>query len=201
MRLYLRFTISAGTEIQAELTTLLSTKTSNKGDPFSARVVEPVFSHGEEIVPEGSVLEGHISFEKNPGRVKSAAEMRLVAESITTPAGAKYDISAGLQDAKGLEGSKVIGNEGTIQGPGKAKKEGAKDAGIGAGVGAGVGGIADGGTGALYGAAMGAVTGIVRSLTKKHKDVILAQGTELTFVIARATTAKKIVKPQDAPAQ
>jgi hypothetical protein len=195
------FTIPAGTTIQAELTTILSSKGSKSGDPFSARVVEPVFGHGEAIVPEGSTLEGHVSFVKNPGRVKGAAEMRLVAESLTTSAGVKYDISAGLQDARGVGGVKVNGDEGTIQGPGKSKKEGAKDTGIGAGVGAGVGGIADGGTGALYGAAIGAVAGIARSLIKRHKDVVLPQGTELTFVIARATTAKKMAKPLDAPAQ
>ena len=195
------FIIPAGTTIQAELTTILSTKGSTSGDPFSARVVEPVFSHGEEIVPEGSILQGHVSFVKDPGRVKGAAEMRLVAESISTSAGVMYDISAGLQDAKGLDGSKVKGEEGTIQGPEKSKKEGAKDTGIGAGVGAGAGGIADGGTGALYGAAIGAVTGIVRHLSKRHKDVVLPQGTELTFVISRATTAKKMAKPQDAPVQ
>jgi hypothetical protein len=195
------FTIPGGTTIQAELTTLLSSKSTNSGDPFSARVVEPVFGHGEAIVPEGSTLEGHVSFVKNPGRVKGAAEMRLVAESLTTSAGVKYDISAGLQDARGVGGVKVNGDEGTIQGPGKSKKEGAKDTGIGAGVGAGVGGIADGGTGALYGAAIGAVAGIARSLIKRHKDVVLPQGTELTFVIARATTAKKMAKPLDAPAQ
>ena len=180
---------------------MLSSKDSNTGDPFSARVVEPVFGHGGEIVPEGSTLEGHVSFVKNPGRVKGAAEMRLVAESITTPAGVKYDISAGLKDAHGVDGAKVTGDEGTIQGPGKSTKEGAKDAGKGAAVGAGVGAITDGGTGALYGAAIGAVAGIARELIKKHKDVVLSQGTELTFVIARATTAKKMEKPLDAPAQ
>lgn len=195
------FTIPAGTTIQAELSTLLSSKNSNTGDPFSARVVEPVFGHGEEIVPEGSTLEGHVSFVKDPGRVKGAAEMRLVAESITTSAGVKYDISAGLKDARGADGVKVSGEEGTIQGPGKSKKQGAKDAGKAAGIGAGVGVIGDGGTGALYGAAIGAVAGIARELIKRHKDVVLSQGTELTFVIARATIAKRMAKPMDAPAQ
>lgn len=195
------FTIPAGTTIQAELTTILSSKDSNTGDPFSARVVEPVFGHGGEIVPEGSTLEGHVSSVKDPGRVKGAAEMRLVAETITTSAGVKYDISAGLKDARGADGAKVSDEEGTIQGPGKSAKEGAKDAGKAAGMGAGIGGIADGGTGALYGAAIGAVAGIARNLIKRHKDVVLPQGTALTFVIARATTARKIAKPQDAPAQ
>src|SRR5579864_4017453 len=64
------FTIPAGTTIQAELTTMLSSKDSNTGDPFSARVVEPVFGGGEEIVPEGSTLDGHVSYVKTPGRVK-----------------------------------------------------------------------------------------------------------------------------------
>jgi len=190
-------TIPAGTTIRAELTTLLTTKTSKTGDPFTARVVEPVFGGGTEIVPENSTIEGHVTFLKSPGRVSGVAEMRLVADSITTPDETKYTVAAGLQDAQGAEGAKVKGEEGTIQGSGKSTKDAAKETGIEAGVGAGVGAMADGGTGSLYGLGIGAITGIAHNLLKKHKDLILPQGTELSFLIPRAATAKKAAKPAD----
>lgn len=193
--------VPSGTTIRAELTTLLTTRTSKSGDPFTARVAEPVFGGGTEIVPANSTVEGHVSFVKSPGRVTGVAEMRLVADSITTPEGTVYTVAAGLQDAQGAEGAKVKGEEGTIQGSGKSTKDAAKETGIEAGVGAGVGAIADGGTGSLYGLGIGAITGVAHTLFKKHKDLILPQGTELSFVLSRDAVAKKAEKPTDTSSQ
>jgi hypothetical protein len=119
--------------------------------------------------------------------------MRLIAETMTTPNGEKFQIVASLQAAQGAEGVKVTGDEGTVKGPGKSKKEAAKDAGIGAGVGAAGGVLVAGGTGALYGAGIGAVAAVVRAMVKRGKDVVLPQGTELTFVLSRDTTAKRVI--------
>ncbi len=184
-------TIPAGTTIETTLTTLLSAKTSQEGDPFSADIVEPVFYKGREVVQAGSTLEGHVAFIKEPGRATGKAQMRLVADRILTKDGLEFPLTASLQNAKGAEGAKMIGEEGTIQGPGKSVKDTAKESGIDAGIGAGVGAIAAGGTGALYGLGAGAIAGIIHNIAKKHKDLILPQGTDLTFQIPRAITAKK----------
>ena len=72
---------------------------------------------------------------------------------------------------------------------------------IGAGVGAGVGAVAAGGTGALYGAGIGAGVGLIRSLFKRGKDVVLPRGTDMTFVISRTTTAKRVTSPDTPTAQ
>ena len=183
--------IPAGTQIEATLTTLLSTKTSQEGDPFMAKVVEPVFVKGEQIVPAGSTLEGHVAFIKDPGRVKSKAEMRLVADKIVTPDNLEYTLTASLQDASGAEGAKVTDEEGTIQGPGKSVKGAAVESGIAAGVGAGVGAIAAGGKGSLYGLGIGAIAGILHNVGKKQKNLILPQGTDLTFVVNRNIPGKQ----------
>ncbi len=195
------FTIPAGTTIHARLTITLSTRTNQNGDPFTAKVVEPIFSGGEEVIPVGSTLEGHVSYVKEPGRVKGVAEMRLVPDSITTPDEVKFNISASLEEAQGAEGSKVKGEEGTIKGPGKSKKGAAVESGVGAGVGAGAGAIGAGGSGALYGAGIGALAGIIHSMGKHHKDIILPQGTEMTFVVSRTATAKKVSTPAESPAK
>jgi hypothetical protein len=186
-----KYTIAAGTTIETALKTLLTSKTSQEGDPFSAEIVEPVFSGGEQVIPAGSTLEGHVAFVKEPGRLKAKGKMRLVADKIITQDGVEFPLSAGLQNARGASGAKVVGEEGTVQGPGKSVKDAAKESTIGAGIGAGAGAIADGGTGALYGLGAGAITGIIHSLAKKHKDLILPQGTDLTFVISRTVTGKK----------
>jgi hypothetical protein len=117
--------------------------------------------------------------------------MRLVAETITTVDDVRYSISAGLEEAEGAEGAKVKDEEGVIKGP-SSKKGDVVSAGVGAGVGAAAGAITAGGKGSLYGAGIGAAIMGVRSLFKRGKDIILPQGTELTFVINRTTTAKRV---------
>lgn len=184
--------LPAGTTLQVRLITTLSTRTSQNGDPWTGKVIEPIFAGGEEIVPAGSTVEGRVTFVKPPGRVKGVGEMRLILDKISTAEGLEYSASAGLEDAQGAEGTKVKGKEGTIQGPGKSTKGTAVETGVGAGVGAAAGAIGAGGTGALYGAGIGAAAGILHSMLKRHKDVVLHQGTELTFVIDRNTRGKKV---------
>lgn len=194
------FTLPAGSTLQVRLTTTLSTRTNQNGDPFTGKVIEPVFYSGVEVVPAGSVVEGRVTFVKEPGRVKGVGEMRLVAETITTPEDVRYTIAAGLEDAQGAEGAKVKDEEGTIKGP-SSKKGDVVGVGVGAGAGAGVGALGAGGKGALYGAGIGAAVMGIRSLFKRGKDVILPQGTELTFVINRTTIAKRIANPENPPSQ
>ena len=182
-------TLPAGSELQVQLITTLSSKTSETGDMWTGKVVEPIFGKGGEIVPEGSTVDGHVTFVKAAGRVTGKGEMRLIVDSISTPDASKYNIVASLEDA---EGAKVKDAEGTMQGPGKDTKATAKEAGVGAAAGAGVGAIAHGGTGALYGMGIGAAAGLAHGLLKKHKELVLPQGCEMTFVISRDTTAKKV---------
>jgi hypothetical protein len=182
-------TLPAGRELHVQLITTLSSKTSETGDLWTGKVVEPIFGKGGEIVPDGSTVDGHVTFVKAAGRVKDKGEMRLIVDSISTPDASKYNIVASLEDA---EGAKVKDKEGTMQGPGKDTKGTAEKAGVGAAAGAGVGAIAHGGTGALYGMGIGAAAGLAYGVLKKHKELILPQGCEMTFVISRDTTAKKV---------
>ena len=181
-------TLPAGSEIQVQLITTLSSKTNEAGDTWSAKVVEPIFLKGKEVFPEGSFVDGHITYLKGPGHAKGRGEMRLVVDSIANPEGAKYNIVASLKDA---EGADVKDQEGTLQGPSKDGKGTAVETGIGAAAGAGVGAIAHGGTGALYGAGIGAAAGLIHGSLKKGKDIIVPAGLEMTFVIPRDTTAKR----------
>jgi hypothetical protein len=186
-------TLPAGTYLQVRLLTTLSSKTTETGDPWTGRIVEPVFAKGQEVIPEGSMVDGHVTYVKEAGRIKSKGEMRLVAETITTPHDVKYQVVASLQDAQGAEDVKVTGQEGTVKGGGKSAKGQAKEAGIGAGAGAAVGAIAAGGSGALYGAGIGLAASLIHGLLKHGHNVILPQGTELTFTLGRDTTVKRVI--------
>jgi hypothetical protein len=178
--------IPAGTHINVRLTTTLSTRANQVGDPFTGQTEDPIFAGGQEAVPSGSTIEGHVAYVQQPTRTKKVAEMRLVIDGITTSDGKHYVVAGGLQDKNGVDGSSAKDSEGTLQGQGKDKKQAAKDAGIGTAVGAGVGVLAAGGTGAMYGAAAGALIGALHVLGKKHKDLVLHPGTELSFVLDRA---------------
>jgi len=139
--------VPAGASLRVKLETLLSDKTNKVGDPFTAKVTYPITANGQEVIPAGSIVDGHVAFIKESGRIKGRAEMRLVVDRVTTPDDVVYPLSSILQEAhdvncnKGTLGSKVgdkgkSDEEGTITGCGKSAKETAKDAAIGAGIGA-----------------------------------------------------------------
>jgi hypothetical protein len=188
--------LPAGTELIVRLTTTLSTRANQNGDPWVGQVMEPIFAGGREVVPSGSTVDGRVTYVKEAGRATGTGQMRLVAETITTPQEGTFTIVASLENAQGTEGTKVKGEEGTIEGPGKDKKGTIKEAGIDAAGGAAVGAIVHGGTGALYGAGIGAVAAVIHGLVKKHKGVVLPQGTELTFVLTRASLSKQVAPPR-----
>ena len=172
-------------------------------------VYDPLVANGEEVIPAGSMLHGHIAFVKESGRVKGVAEMRLVADSIVLPEDdVRYDLNATLEDAQGADCQKVDASseEGVIKGCGKTGKKILKNAAIGTGIGA-AGGLMVGlatrggcdyyygcypssgpgvGASVLYGAGIGAGTSLIYSLFKHNKHIILVQGAELTFVINRS---------------
>ncbi|MFB3924207.1 MAG: hypothetical protein ACE145_20995 [Terriglobia bacterium] len=191
-------TVPAGTHIEVRLMTALSSRANQEGDPWSGHIVEPIFIGGEEVIPVGSTLGGRVTYVKDPGRVKGKAEMRLLAETITTPQDVKYTVLASLEDVQGAEGIKLTGKEGAIQGPGKDKKGAAKEAGIATGAGAAGGLLLGGGTGALYGAGIGLLASAIHSIAKRGKDVILPLGTEMTFNIDRNTKFQRATKPGEA---
>lgn len=187
--------LPSGTELVVKLTMTLSSKGSEEGDPWAGKVTEPIFADGQEVVPEQSTVRGRVTFVKPAGRATGRGEMRLVAETITTPEHGTFTIVARLQNADDQNGTKIKDAEGTLEGPGKSDKSIAKDAGVGALGGAAIGGIAHGGSGALYGMAIGAVGGAIFGIAKKHQGPLLPPGTELTFVLDRTFLSKTIKPP------
>ncbi len=188
------FVIPAGTTLDVELTSTISTKSNQTGDLFMGKTNEPIIYHGEEVVPESSVVEGHITFIQPAGRVKGKAEMRLVLDTIKIPSGQKYAIKASLKDTN-AQGVTVKKDEGTVEGPGKSVKSAAKEAGIAAGGGAALGAmVTRSGEGAMYGAAAGLVAAVVHTMAKHHGAAVLPAGSDVTFLIPTEVTATKTDK-------
>jgi hypothetical protein len=90
-----------------QFVTTLSSKANESGDMWTGKVVEPVFGPGGEVVPEGSTVDGHITFVDNPGQAKGKSkdkergDFMLVPESISMADGTKYNIVASAPAAGG----------------------------------------------------------------------------------------------------
>ena len=212
-------TIPAGSLLHVRLTTTLTSKTSKTGDPFTGMVTQPIVVDGKELVPSGSTVEGHVAFVKSSGRVTGLAQMRVLLDDIITTEDMKIPLNAGLEDMNAGPCAKTgTDDEGTIKGCGKSKKDAAKDAAIAGAMGAGAGSMIGLGSeidcryygncgGPGFGAALGMGAGIgagsalIYNLLKHEKQIILVQGTTMTFVIHRSIDANtgKPIAP-DTPA-
>jgi hypothetical protein len=201
--------IPAGTVLHVRLGTTLTSKTSKTGDPFTGVVDKAVMVGGDEVVPVGSLVNGHVAFIKPSGRIKGKAEMRIVLDQVTTPDDVKLSLASTLEDAGGSDCAKTGSDEeGTVQGCGKSKKDAAKDAALGAAMGAGAGdtvglgieidcryfGNCGGpgiGTDVALGAGIGAATALIYNLFKHEKQVVLLGGTHLTFIVNRSVQTEQ----------
>jgi len=197
--------LPSGSVLHVRLTTTLTSKTNQAGDKFTGVVTQPVVSGDKTIVPEGSLVDGHVTMVKASGRVAGRASMRIVLDHINTPDDVNFNLSGSLQDLASSTCTKgVKDNEGTIAGCGKSKKSALEGAaivgGIGAATGASIGATEDMicswygcpgqnpniGLDAAYGAGIGAGTALLYSMFKHEKQIVLVSGTDLTFVVDHA---------------
>lgn len=213
--------IPAGTLLRVKLTTTLTSKTNKTGDRFTGQVAQAVVVGGKGVIPQGTLVEGHITFVKPAKRVKGVAQMRLVLDNIivlgeTEKEDKKISLNAGLEEANAGCAKTVEDKEGTIKGCGKDKKDAAKDAALGGAVGAGAGasvgisqiiaceyyGACGGpgmGTTVAAGAGIGAGSALIYNLLKHEKPIVLVNGTILTFMISRSVPVNAETSPNSTP--
>ena len=202
--------LPAGTTLHVRLETTLTSKTNKDGDKFRGIVDQPVTANGVTIIPKGSLVSGHVAFVKPSKRIKGVGQMRLVLDNITTENNTEFQLTGSLDNAQGSPcASMAHDSEGTIKGCGKSVKAALKGAAIGGAVGAGAGatvgmgheidcayfGACGGpsfGADLGYGAAIGAGAVLIYSLFKHERTLILIQGTQLTFIVDRSVTGRKI---------
>ena len=177
-------TLPAGTQLSVILETTLSTKTTQAGDRFRARVVMPVWVNQREVLPVGTAVEGTVATLKGPSRVKGRAEMQLRPEKLLLPDGRDSVLGASIESAKSDDDTKIVGKEGTAQAGGKDGIN-KRQAASGAVLGAAVGLATAGGTGAAIGAGAVGAAVLLRQVFKKGKDASLNAGTELVLETTR----------------
>jgi hypothetical protein len=166
-------TLPAGTAVTVRLSGAVGSKLSANGDHFGAIVARPVIVNGNVVVPAGAGALGKVVEAVPQGRLKGAAELRLVLETVTLNQDS-YDVQTSsvnrYQKGKGRRTATFIGG--------------------GAGGGALIGGLAGGGKGALIGAALGAGAGTAGAAYTGEKEIILPAESALSFKLTKPVTIK-----------
>lgn len=177
--------LPSGTAVKMKLETTLATFSSKAGDPFSARVTEPVVMEGKTVIPIGTTVEGRVTKTNEPRRIAGKPTIAIFPENLVLPNGDKFMLNASLVDTNARHGTDV-NSEGQFKGDGHDAKD-LTEIGMGTGGGMIIGGLADGGKGLLIGGAIGATVTVSHWLGK-HRSAMLPAGTELVMELNRPMT-------------
>jgi hypothetical protein len=170
------------TVLNVKLETAITTSTSKSGDPFSARLTQPVTLDGRTVLPVGASVQGRVTMVSEPRRISGKPTIGMFPESVVLPSGEHYVLNATLVDTSVRNGTDV-NNEGQFKGKGYDNQDLVI---MGAGTGASMlaGGLIGGGKGVLIGATIGATATVARWLGKKNSATLPA-GTELVMELSR----------------
>ena len=179
-------TIPAGTKIPVALKNAVSTKGNHQGDPVYAATTFPVVIDDHVVIPAGTYVQGRIMEVKPAGRLNHHAEVMMHFTTLIYPSGYTVILPGSLENAPGVDKSKVKDKEGTIQGENDKAAKAATIAVPAAGAGALGGGLATGTRGGTaIGAGIGAATGIGIAMLSKGNEVTMPPGTTLEVVLQR----------------
>ncbi|MGD0601394.1 MAG: hypothetical protein ABR988_16330 [Terriglobales bacterium] len=182
--------LPAGTAVKMKLETTLATFSSKAGDPFSARVTEPVIMDGKTVIPIGTTVEGRVTKTNEPRRIAGRPTIAIFPEHLVLPNGDRFMLNASLVDTNARRGTDV-NPEGQFKGDGHDAKD-LTEIGMGTGGGMLIGGLAGGGKGFLIGGAVGATVTVTHWLGK-HRSAMLPAGTELVMELSRPMTMNVVV--------
>ena len=164
---YREFILPAGTTLPLELKSTIASDVSEVEDTVRATVRNPVTIDGQEVLPVGTELSGHVTEAERAGRVKGRARIAFQFTSL------RYD-----GERRSLRTDPVV------QEAEATKGEDATKIGIGAGAGAVIGAVVGGKSAAAKGAAIGGAAGTGAVLATRGKEVRLEPGTDLAARLA-----------------
>ncbi len=166
--------IDQGTQLSVRLIDAIDSEKNQSGDTFHATLNAPLTSDGEEAVPAGVEVTGHLADVKSAGKFKGQSQVVLQLDTLTS-GGKTYNLQ-----------TDQYSKTGSSRGKNTAEKVGA-----GAVVGTLIGALAGGGKGAAIGAAAGAgVGGGVQAVTK-GQQIKLPSETVLNFTLQAPLTVIK----------
>ena len=166
-------TVPSGTAIAITLDTQISSETAQVGDAWTGVVKENVVVGEKTVIPAGSTVQGTIT------AVKPAAKGDR----------AMLDLAIGSLGVEGQSYSATATTEAIEAGSTRARNLGAIAAGTGAG--ALVGGAVGGKKGAVIGGLIGAAGTVGGVAASKGYQVVLKEGTELTFNTTQSVNIKR----------
>jgi len=174
--------LPTGTALKMKLETTLTTFSSKAGDPFQARVTEPVVVAGKTVIPIGATVEGRVTKTSEPRRIAGKPTIAIFPEHLVLPNGERFMLNATLVDTNARRGTDV-NTEGQFKGDGHDGRD-LTEIGMGTGGGMLIGGLAGGGKGLLIGGVIGAGATVTHWLSK-HRSATLPAGTELVMELSR----------------
>jgi hypothetical protein len=166
-----KYTLPANTVMRLRMRDSLTSKTASVGQQFTSTVVDPVYAKGFVVIPQGSVVTGHVTSVQRAGRKSDAGSMTVVFTGVQLPNGKSYALNGSLTEGQHTD------NEGQVKG-GSSKKRNIAFIGGGAVVGGLINGAA--------GAGIGAGVGIAGALFSKGKEAEVKPGTEFNVILNRS---------------
>jgi BON domain len=163
--------IDQGTQLAIRLVDPIDSEKSQTGDTFHATLNAPLTSDGEQAVPAGSDITGHVVEVKSAGKFAGQSEVVLQLDSLTS-GGKTYNLQTDQYKKTGSS---------------RGKNTAAKVGG-GALVGTLIGALAGGGKGAAIGAAAGAGVGGGVQAATKSQQIKLPSETILNFTLQAPVT-------------
>jgi hypothetical protein len=172
--------IDQGTQVTVRLIDPIDSEKNQTGDTFHATLNAPLSSDGEEAVPAGVELVGHLASVKSAGKFAGQSEVVLQLDSLAA-GGKTYSLQTDQYKKTG-----------SSRGKNTAEKVGG-----GAVLGGIIGAIAGGGKGAAIGAAAGAGVGGGVQAATKGQQIKLPSETVLNFTLQAPITVVQ-TPPADA---
>jgi hypothetical protein len=164
-----QLTVPGSTQLFVTLSDTVQTNKNQTGDRFTGTLAQSVEVGGNTAFPAGAKVNLVITKLVKGGTLKTPPEIAFTVESITSPDGKSYNVSANEFYQKGR--SHTNREVGMIGG--------------GAAAGAVIGGLTGKKKGAVIGAATGAAAGTGLAAATGRQNLVLAPGQSVTFTLTQ----------------
>lgn len=128
-------TISAGSNAELALLAALSASKTRAGYPFKAVLVQPMRLSSGEVLPEGTIFEGHVTKSIPPRRLSRSGSLYITFTRLELPGEGSRPIAASVSGVDVSQGSRMrLSSEGGMSGGNLGKARLLLELGVGAGV-------------------------------------------------------------------
>src|ERR1022692_3850522 len=114
--------VPAGTALMVKLETTLATFSNKAGDPFQARLTQPVVLNGQTVIPAGAIVEGRVTRVSEPRRISGKPTIGILPEALVLPTGERFFLDATLVDTNAGRDTDV-NQEGEFKGSGHDRRD------------------------------------------------------------------------------